>query len=359
MPKKEKFWNPYRFVPVREKSAKRAPYTDERFQGMSGSITCTLINLSLLFIGGGVQGQTEFINKRGRPVLPGSSLKGMLRSLAEIVGGGCFVHPEDLSCNDANNLCITCRMFGMLYRDNVHKGQISVSDGELQDSRPSWKQVSLIQGQPKKGHAAFYKHPLTGEHAKDMMKMYFHQPQKKTEILPIPANLRDRAVTKQMLEPGHHFKFIVHFENLAEEELNLLLYVLALEEEVKVSLKPNPKEVFNLHGPMRHKLGNAKGQGPGSCQIVIEKIVYQPEANQRFLNLTASRAKELTGDELKQEIDVRTKEYKQGADDSYTMQYLRKIMVWDETDNRIFGYPDFSWFRDAKNKDTELKPIYF
>jgi hypothetical protein len=41
------------------------------------------------------------------------------------------------------------------------------------------------------------------------------------------------------------------------------------------------------------------------------------------------------------------------------MQFVRKMMVWDEKDTRTFRYPEYSWFQADKNKDmaTELKAI--
>jgi hypothetical protein len=306
MPKGEKWWNPYRFVPVREQVERRAPNTDEKFQGHSGYLECSLTNYSLLFIGGGSQGQDRFISKQNRPFIPGSSLKGMLRSLAEIVGGGCFVAPSDHRCTDDGNLCVACRMFGMLHQGKVHKGQVSISDGELQDERPQWRQVSILQGQPKKEHRSFYKHPLTGEWAQNMMKMYFHQPRRTRDVLPIPGPLQQRAVSKQMLEPRHTFTFKVHFENLEDEELDLLLYILALEDEVKVTLRPENLSPIKLQGPMLHKLGNAKGQGPGSCRISIQEMHLLPPAARRFASMGNSGWDSWNGEELSIEISRRT-----------------------------------------------------
>jgi len=359
MPKGESWWNPYRFVPVREQVECRAPNTDEKFQGQTGYLECSLTNSSLLFIGGGSQGQDRFISRQNRPFIPGSSLKGMLRSLAEIIGGGCFVAPTDQSCTDARNLCIACRMFGMLHNKDVHKGQVSISDGELSDEKPQWKQVMILQGQPKKEHRSFYKHPLTGEWAKDMLKMSFHQPQRTRDVLPIPGPLQQRGITKQMLEPGHIFTFTVHFENLEEDELCLLLYILALEEDVHVTLQPEEPNPISLQGPMLHKLGNAKGQGPGSCRITVQEMHLLPLAAQRFASLGSSGWKSLKGEELRTEIIRRTQKYKQGEDDTETMQFVRKMMVWDERDTRTFRYPEYSWFQADKKKDkpTELKAI--
>jgi hypothetical protein len=65
------------------------------------------------------------------------------------------------------------------------------------------------------------------------------------------------------------------------------------------------------------------------------------------------------GEDLSTEISRRTQKYKQGEDDTETMQFVRKMMVWDEKDTRTFRYPEYSWFQADKKKDaaTELKAI--
>lgn len=355
MPVGEPYWIPYRFIPARAKVTRHAPNTDERFQGLSGKIEASLTNLTLLFIGGGSLGPSAFLERNHLPVIPGSSLKGMLRSLAEIVGGGCFV-TDPSSCHNHRDLCITCRMFGMLSDKNVHKGQINISDGILQTEKPKRKEISILQGKPKKEHSAFYRHPVNGEVAKNIVKMYFHQPNRTTDVLPVPAPIQDRAKSKLMLLPGHTFDFSVNFKNLKEEEFNLLLYVLALEDEVKVSLKPEELEPIELQGSMHHKIGNGKAQGPGSCHIEIKKISIQ-DYTQRFSNFTPQTKLEWKDQILKQEIASRTAIFCQGQDDSPTMTHLRKMMVWDPNDNRTFRYPDYDWFQTPVNETVPLKRI--
>lgn len=108
MPKDEIFWNPYRMIPVRECIERMTPLTDEKFKGKSGVVSCTLQNLTPLFIGKNRHNSQQFLNRNNSCVIPGSTLKGMLRSLAEIVGGGCFVTDrrgqyarEYAACNNA------------------------------------------------------------------------------------------------------------------------------------------------------------------------------------------------------------------------------------------------------------------
>ncbi len=68
------------------------------------------------------------------------------------------------------------------------------------------------------------------------------------------------------LRPGHHFDFVIHFNNLQEDEFNLLLYLLVLEGDVQVTVGEGEHR-RQLRGPLRHKLGLGKPLGMGSVHI--------------------------------------------------------------------------------------------
>jgi hypothetical protein len=154
------------------------------------------------------------------------------------------------------------------------------------------------------------------------------------------------------LLPGHIFNFDVEFANLRDSELSLLLYVLCLEENVSVIVG---EKNINLKGPMRHKIGNAKPLGLGSCHIAVTNLEFLPPPSQRFTSLAAGKTTSLSGNALIKEIEKRVKPYTQ--DHSPTMQALRKMMVWDENDQRQFRYPGYKWFQNSKNSNKPLKTI--
>ncbi len=150
MPQGEPFWNPYRMIPMRPPPLERQrPLTDEKFQGQSGLVSCALENLTPLFIGGNRDFKENFLTRNGQCVIPGSSLKGLLRALAEIAGGGCMItdvkgryNKTYAACNKADKLCIACRMFGMMERGSnarVHKGNVSIGDALLNQEHPNFK----------------------------------------------------------------------------------------------------------------------------------------------------------------------------------------------------------------------------
>lgn len=367
MPQGETFWNPYRLVPVRDRVPKDRPTPHARFTGKNGLISCTLENLTLLFIGGShVPGQT--LLKNGRPVIPGTSLKGVFRSLAEAVGGGCFItNPQGprgyrfqddqyKACSNVNSLCPTCRLFGMMESRagaKVHQGLVSFSDADLLEGQEvRTKAVDILLQGPRWDHAIFYYTPTTGALDGKARKFYFHQPRHRETVLPIPDNLRRRAEPIHPLLPGHCFDFTVTFENLTDADLSLLVYVLALEEQVEVEIAEGN---LRLQGPMRHKLGLGKPLGLGSCKINLNQISYLPEPEVRFATMATTR-KTLEGDPLQAEVTRLTSAYVN--DHSPPMEHLRRLLVWDENDPRTFRYPPKSWFDEPANKGKTLKKVY-
>ncbi len=376
MPQGETFWNPYRMIPVRNRVERKAPVTDEKFTGRSGSISCSLQNLTSIFVGRGNDSSLQslrFIKRDGRYVIPGSSLKGMLRSLAEIVGGGCLVTspsgPGDRyqilddsykACGNYRSLCITCRMFGMMARGQgarMHKGKISISDALIREKDVRVIPFEILLMNHGTRHRVFYENPETDGFDCLCRKMYFHQPLGKEQVPVIPqaarAAMRDGGIQKiEALTPEHNFRFDVQFTNLELDELKLLVYSLVLEDDIQVTIGNNGPV---LNGPMRHKIGMAKPLGLGSCRIFIDRLVYLPDAAVRFSSLTTSEAVTFEGRDLVDEVERLTDGIVR--DESPTMQHLRKMMIWNETDTRNFHYPDYTWFRNPENAAIRLKNI--
>jgi hypothetical protein len=232
----------------------------------------------------------------------------------------------------------------------VHKGNISISDGELHNVGDTVDLLILLANCGTR-HEPFYRSQDTGELDWKSRKMYFHQPKRKKDVLLLSDFLRKRAIPIKALLPGHIFTFEIQFTNLSQEELDLLHYVVALEDHVEIEIPVS--ETDKLHGPLRHKIGHGKPLGLGSCKIVIDELVYIDTSSNRFKSIALKENKALKNEELKEEILQRTKKFRE--DRSLTMKQLRKMMVWDENDPRDFRYPEYEWFR--KNSQKELKEI--
>jgi len=362
MPVDEEFWNPYRMIPVNNKiENQEQPLTDEKFKGQSGHLVCSLTNLTPLFIGGNRDDLSKnnrtflkrTIGQSKKYVIPGASLKGVLRSLSEIIGRGCMI--TDQSCQRIDKLCIACRMFGMMQRGKnarVHKGKVSISDAILLEDEASTRPFQVYLSSSKDHHEAFYRTPKTGHYDKQSRKLYFHQPRRKESVPTLSQEVQSSAWTINALTINHHFQFSVQFSNLTQKELSLLLYTLALENNVSVQIETDN---IRLKGPLHHKIGNAKPLGLGTCNIQVTKLVLLGTPQNRFSSLKQKHETAYTGDALEKKIHLLTHDYV--SDNSPTMQQLRKMMVWDENDPRLFHYPGYHWFKNPKNSQKPLKHI--
>ena len=337
MPQDENFWNPYRWVTI---SHKPVEYDDLSYghtmSGLSGRIWCELEALTPFIVG---DGQGMFVKHRhnSRPYIPGTSLKGAIRSLAEVVG----------------NLDIVARTFGYLDGGNVFAGLIRFRDAEITEELlppNQWSKYEVAVGQPKPSHTAFYP-------GNNQRKFYHHHPGATQLRAPHAGITQTNPV--QPAPPGTRFNFTVNFENLRSSELNLLLYCLMLEEQVTVTLSPaalgldEAQKPVILKGPMRHKMGGAKPHGAGSVRIRITRMELRTDAMARYRgndSIEIYKAKALTN-----ELKIRTASFRSRTDQ--TMKELRTMLIYSLNDPRQpIHYPTYEWFRNGSNVGRQLKP---
>ena len=370
MPQGENFWNPYRWVTVSSQSVRHdVPNYQHTLSGISGRIWCELEALTPLMIG---DGRGEFVRHAGnhKPYIPSTSLKGVVRSLAEVVGNATVPFPGpqvddphqlEKARRDVNDLVhfdIVSRTFGYLKGGDVVAGLIHFSDADISTevSPPNqWQQYQVAVGQPKPSHGAFY--PAR----KDRRKFYHHHPGAQGLVRPHPGITQTNRV--RPAPSGTCFKFTVDFMNLRENELNLLLYCLVLEEDVTVTLSPaalgkdQSEPPFKFKGPLRHKMGGTKPHGAGSVRMCITKMELRTDAAARYRGGSTSKA--LKASALTTELDHRTASFRRRTDQ--TMQELRAMLIYSTDDPRTpIHYPRYDWFEDEKEKafpqQTRLKP---
>src|SRR6266568_681603 len=208
-------------------------------------------------------------NRQSEYIIPGSSLKGMLRSLVETLGNGCLTlfdgkyerdrvnYRDSVSqafrhCTDSTNLCIACRTFGMLNRGDIFLGKVNIGDaisyhGKVYQYEPIYTAVLV---EPKPRHEAFYldekRQHIAGR------KFYFHHsPDMKPLSEPGLRLFGGRPANRfiQPLDYDTRFHFRVDFTGLEVDEFGALLLAIALEEK------------------MRHKIGYGKPLGLGSIYL--------------------------------------------------------------------------------------------
>ena len=341
--------NPYDFVPIdwNNPPERHHPSLHDQFNGLSGKIEGTITAETPIFIFHSPKRIQFITNGQGQHIIPGSSLKGLFRSLVETLGNGCFLFfdgkyedkdindeidytselPQDFKKCSTSELCIACRMFGRIPdrgdNSNLHLGHVSFNDAIENKicEHPAIYTVALMR--PKPRHEAFYLNPTQWIAGR---KFYFHQPSGiQTE--------RQESQYNQHIKPidqGSQFTFSVQFTNLKDVELQILLYAIDLEKN------------------MRHKLGYGKPTGLGSVRFDITKLT--------LIDYT-TRYTTQQGTTVYQETDLAC--YLSGSTRMLlssnnislpTLNELRRIWRWDPTDTTTYRYPDQDWFDDNPNE---------
>ena len=384
MPQGENFWNPYRWVTVSDDPIEYdEPNYHHKLSGISGRIWCELKALTPLIIGDGGDrraqnaqpgGQNQvnnirFVRKKGIPYIPSTSLKGVIRSLAEVIGNGTVPfsntvdnehEPENARLVGTSQLDPVTRIFGYLSQDDssVFAGLLHFSDAEISvEVTPpdQWKWHRRVAvGRPQPSHRAFY--PANTQ--RNQRKFYHHHPCA-TELKEAPSDIT-QVNNVRPAPPGTCFTFTVDFTNLRDTELNLLLYCLELEDQVTVTLSPEAlgqdqgEAPCTFTGPLRHKMGGAKPHGAGSVHIRITQMELRTSAAARYRG--GSTPAVLQAGALATEIDRRTASFRRRTD--LTMKELRAMLIYSTDDPRFpIHYPKYKeWFNKDRNKQTQLKP---
>jgi CRISPR/Cas system CSM-associated protein Csm3 (group 7 of RAMP superfamily) len=341
--------NPYRFARINTNRppVRRRPTGHDKFSGVSGVLYCELETATPIFIaeqmnaGAAKTHKTmSFIGNR-QPFIPGSSLKGVIRSLAEAAGNGCMVlfsgeyrdgnafHrfgdivPRDFrACQNQQQLCITCRMFGAIADRQGYLGNVCISDASAREFRRLGPIVLTPLQNPKPRHSAFYRpnNRFPGR------KFYYHGNTVTTSREATPYNSTVHPVEGT-------FDFRVSFTNLADDELSLLLYSLVLEPQ------------------MRHKIGMGKPLGLGSIQIRITKAeLIKPQ--DRYSGKGAGVI-ELSGAELETFIAQKTQPYVSDTQ-SVNLIDLRQALAWPP--QHELRYPTREWFSNNSQAPLSETP---
>lgn len=103
-----RFRNPYnfvRFLPAGSSNSaetrqlgRMQPPSQESFEGLSGTIECSYKTVTPLFIAGKVKElenghkELDFITRNEQPLVPASSLRGMIRNFFETITNSCMIH---------------------------------------------------------------------------------------------------------------------------------------------------------------------------------------------------------------------------------------------------------------------------
>jgi CRISPR/Cas system CSM-associated protein Csm3 (group 7 of RAMP superfamily) len=233
-------------------------------------------------------------NSQGQYIIPGSSLKGLLRGLVETLGNGCLtlfdgryergkidytrkIPREFQHCNDTKQLCIACRLFGTLkersrsiFLGKVNIGDAVASNDELYLYDPIYTKPLM---EPKPHHESFYL-DVPREHIAGRKYYFHHSPDDRPLTENRIIRMRDRPANRFIQPLGHDtkFQFRIDFTNLEADEFAALLLAIILEEN------------------MRHKIGYGKPLGLGSVYLYPTRLTLF-DYTKRYSQAGAERGK--------------------------------------------------------------------
>jgi len=220
---------PYAFVPIPDAPMKpEKPTGHDHYEGdlLTGTITGSLVALSPIHVASGaieLTGKLPSLVKahfrcEGKPTIPGSSLKGAIRSIVEAISKppSCLrisqarsdnLPPNVRRCLNKDQLCLACRMFGAM----GYLGQVHFSDAVAQQSKTEIVQIpSLFPPRPRE-RVYYERNKIVGR------KFYMHGRDGKTA----PGN-----VPTEVCPVGTTFSLRIDFVNLSDAQLALLLCAL-------------------------------------------------------------------------------------------------------------------------------------
>jgi len=342
--------DPYGFVRLVGRPERLPARPNHRFEGLSGRLTCRLTAKTPLFVynpkfarptGRGHE-QARFPVYDGRALIPGSSLKGVIRSVAEAVEASCFALfggpryrgggitrgmqvKADLPrgyehCTKRQALCPACRLFGFLHRGEVHAGKVSIGDATAPPDQYELMNFIILDvlSTPKpEARTHTYTVRQGNRNVVRGRKFYRHR---LDGVLRRAGGRKDRQnKTVQPVAPGSVFTFEVEYNDLREDELRLLLYALALEPG------------------LWHKVGLGKPIGMGSAHIEIVSWERVDRAA-RYRSLGGGMGKPLEGDTLRAELNTWLRPYRES--DAPNLEDLRELWRYEHTYEVRYAQPD-------------------
>lgn len=307
----------------------------------SGKIVCTLTNLTPLSIGS--EKSNEFIKFKDKFVIPASSLKGEIRNIIEILTTSCIKNvkekhlykriPEKFkACKNTEHLCFACRLFGSTGNDmeevsvsqKSYRGRVFFSDAVI-NKNVNTLTLSLLLGGPRvdEGEPALTRFYINPDRKIRGRKFFWHQKElflKKDLVNAFKIDSKPVMSTISCIDIKQEFSFEVHFENLTDEELGVLVYALELEKG------------------LLHKFGRAKAYGFGSCEIKVKDILLDSE--DKYRNFITSNNNQLSFlEDIKKKYINSTKNH---------INELKAILA--QVNKVSLGYPKPFPDRNALNK---------
>ncbi|MDY4079950.1 MAG: RAMP superfamily CRISPR-associated protein [Clostridium sp.] len=313
---------PYKFVPFNKEISRTKPISHngvDNKKAYSGKLKITIETFTPIHIGQGSYSFDKagvivnFIRRNNRITIPGSSFKGMLRSVYEAFSESCtpalpnkckelenaFPNHHIDMCDDKNNLCPTCSVFGMVNGHNSYKSKLRFGDFTLEDDEKTSIQFIKMPAlkapfttypefddnnrphcfTPKTtgygNERLYYADLLDSEEAYDNFKkadyfsmingntqrnikfrgrkFYLHNDDETKQM----RNNDKNAKRYEMVSVGKKFTGEIIFQDLSQKELAILALSLSLADEDN----------------FKYKIGYGKPAYYGSIKITIDNVI--------------------------------------------------------------------------------------
>lgn len=227
----------------------------------TGKLICALTALTPLHVGSGIYELDQSDNPvRGqitasrKEIVPGTSLKGAIRSIAEAISDSCvritrndiartLSRPGAQACPEVKagkpaKLCVCCSIFGAL----GYQGRVSFSDARLVRGATATHRIQSPY--PPRDSARMYKDAQKRFNGR---KFYYHGQ-------PIES---ERGEPYQVVVKNSEFEFAISFQSLSDAELCLLVVAMGILDDVVI------------------KIGGGKQAMLGSAEIVPTRLELQ------------------------------------------------------------------------------------
>ena len=283
---------PFAHLPLSDKVTRNSPTGHHRYHNncISGQIIGTIVALSPIHIGSGIIDLVEntgitdqnvgliktAVRRSDNIVIPGSSLKGVIRSVAEAISKSCVCKTsnkvknrlkeiresngeEYRECNNKTKLCVACRMFGAM---EFH-GNVAIQDAQHIEGKIVTKLIPPLYP-PQRYKVDDRKIP--------MRRFYIH------------GKVAEGKTPIEACEVDSKFRFLVKFNNLTKAELGVFFTALGLHSDY----------------PFKLKIGGAKPICFGSVGFQIDEIHVDKQTSDAYLDWDFNRIEVKKG-EVKKE----------------------------------------------------------
>ena len=310
---------PYTLVPFpRRKPQLKHPVGHDRYRNdrLHGKLVLKLTVKTAVHISTGIVAmgtdlgnhrpliKTMVQNKQQMLTIPGSSLKGAIRSAYEAITNSTLAVasrkrdiPKDrLPCQDKKELCPASLVFGAMN----WQGLIHLPDATCESAKsvPGFM-PSLYGPQPDQQKAYFDQNGKAAGR-----KFYYNAVE--------AVSGGDRGIPVQQAGTEYVFKTELQFHNLTRAELGTLLIVLGQD--------PNH--------PMALKVGGGKPIGMGTMTVEIEALEKPQSLKERYTQYAIPESNHLTGNSLKVFVEEAIQAAHRSLVEKSQLEALAKILKW-------------------------------